>query len=54
MKKNTPQVMFIGSLEVFRIKPQKYRIKNVGFLVELSKTIKLGFSLFSYKISKFR
>ena len=43
MKKNTHQLLFIGSLEVLRIKLHKNRIKTVGFLVGLSKTIKLVF-----------
>ena len=44
MKKNAHQLLFIGSsLEVVRIKQQKNRAKTVGFLVGLSKTIKLVF-----------
>ena len=52
MKKNAHQFLFIGSLEVLIIEPQKNRTKTVGFLVGLSKTIKLGLFFFSYKMSK--
>ena len=43
--------LFIGLLEVLRIKLQKNRTKTVGFIMGLSKAIK---SYFSYRISKFR
>ena len=44
MKKNAHQLLFIGSLKVLRIKPQRKNLtKTVGFLVGLCKTIKLVF-----------
>ena len=55
MKKNAHQFLFIGSLEMLRIKPQKKkknRTKTVGFLVGLSKTIKSGFFLQNINITK--
>ena len=37
MKKNAQQLLFIGSLEVLRIKLQKNQTKTVGVLVDLIK-----------------
>ena len=56
MKKNAHQFLFIGSLEMLRTKLQKKkknRTKNVGFLVLLSKTLKLVF-LFLFFIQNIR
>ena len=53
MNKNAYQFLFIGSLEVLRIKVQKNRTKTVGFLLGLSKTIKLVFSFFLTKYQNF-
>ena len=34
-EENDTLTLFIGSLEVLRIKPQKYRTKTVGFIMGL-------------------
>ena len=49
MKKNAHQLLFIGSLEVLRIKSQKNRTKTVGFLVGLSTTIIFFFTKYQNK-----